>query len=177
MSRVGKSPIFIPTGVIIELDGLKINVKGPKGELTKVFVGNIEIVLQDKFLVVKPLSKSKKAREMWGTTKRLIENMVKGVTEAFTTELELSGVGLKASVSGEYLNLALAKSHNTKIKIPQNLKINVPKPNQIILESVNKELLGEFVSITQKQRPPEPYKGKGIKIKGQYVQRKQGKKN
>lgn len=177
MSRVGKLPVLIPKGVTVELDGLKINVKGPKGELTKVFVGNIAIVLQDKLLTVKPLSKNKKAREMWGTTKRIINNMVKGVTEGFTTELELVGVGLKAGVSGKYLNLALAKSHNTKIEIPQNLKVTVPKPNQIILESVNKEVLGQFVAITQKQRPPEPYKGKGIRIKGQYVQRKEGKKN
>lgn len=177
MSRVGKLPIFLPEVVKIDLDGLKINVKGPKGELTKVFAGNIEIVLQDRLVTVKPLSKSKKAREMWGTVRNIINNMVKGVTEGFTTELELIGVGLKASVGGEYLNLALAKSHNTKIKIPDNLKVTVPKPNQIVLESVSKEILGQFVSITKKQRPPEPYKGKGIRIKGEYVQRKEGKKN
>lgn len=177
MSRVGKLPIFLPEGVQIELDGLKIKVKGRKGEITKVFAGNIEIVLQDRVVTVKPLSKSKKAREMWGTVRNIINNMVKGVTEGFTTELELIGVGLKAGVSGEYLNLALAKSHNTKIKISDNLKVNVPKPNQIILESVSKEILGQFISITKKQRPPEPYKGKGIRIKGQYVQRKEGKKN
>jgi large subunit ribosomal protein L6 len=176
MSRVGKLPISIPEGVKIEIDGLRVNITGPKGELTKTFSGNIEVSLQDNMIYVKPLAESKQARAMWGTARSIISNMVKGVKAGFVQELEINGVGYKAAVKDQYLNLALAKSHNTKIEIPQSIKVNVPKQNQIILEGVDKEKLGQFASIIIKQRPPEPYKGKGIKRKGQYVQRKEGKK-
>lgn len=176
MSRVGKLPISIPEGVKIEIDGLKINVTGPKGELTKTFVGSIEFSLQDNAVFVKPLTESKQARSMWGTARSIINNMVKGVKTGFVQELEINGVGYKALVKDKYLNLALAKSHNTKIEIPQKITVSVPKPNQIILESIDNQELGQFASTIIKQRPPEPYKGKGIKRKGQYVQRKEGKK-
>ncbi|WP_341763947.1 50S ribosomal protein L6 [Candidatus Tisiphia endosymbiont of Beris chalybata] len=177
MSRVGKLPVFIPSEVQVELNGLQINVTGPRGKLTKTFCGNIVISLQDRLLFVKPLTNSKKARSMWGTANRIINNMVKGVKEGFVVELEVNGIGYKAWVKDQYLNLMLAKSHNTKIEIPVNIKVNVPKQNQIILEGADKEQLGQFQAIIKRQRPPEPYKGKGIKKKGQYVQRKEGKKN
>jgi len=177
MSRVGKLPIFVPEGVKVELDGLKINVVGYKGKMTKVFAGDIEIILQNNQIIVKPLAENKNARSMWGTARSIINSMVKGVKEGFTEELEINGVGYKATVKEQYLNLMLAKSHNTKIEIPENIKVMVPKQNQIILESVDKEKLGQFISIIIKQRPPEPYKGKGIKRKNQYVQRKESKKN
>ncbi|WP_375326393.1 50S ribosomal protein L6 [Candidatus Tisiphia endosymbiont of Nemotelus uliginosus] len=177
MSRVGKLPVSIPSGVQVELDGLQVNVTGPLGALTKTFSGSIAISLQDNLLFVKPLTNSKKARSMWGTANRVISNMVNGVKTGFTVELEVNGIGYKAWVKGQYLNLMLAKSHNTKIEIPTNIKVNVPKPNSIILESADKEQLGQFKAIIKRQREPEPYKGKGIKSKGQYVQRKEGKKN
>ncbi|WP_367364413.1 50S ribosomal protein L6 [Candidatus Tisiphia endosymbiont of Nedyus quadrimaculatus] len=177
MSRIGKLPVPVPEGVKVELDGLKVNVVGPKGELTKTFAGSIAILLQDNQLFVKPLAETKSARSMWGTARSIINSMIKGVKEGFTEELEVNGVGYKALVKDKYLNLMLAKSHNTKVEIPQNIKVTAPKQNQIILESVDKEKLGQFISIIIKQRPPEPYKGKGIKRKGQYVQRKEGKKN
>lgn len=177
MSRVGKLPVPVPEGVKVDLDGLKVNVVGPKGELSKTFAGSIAISLQDNQLFVKPLSETKGARSMWGTARSIINSMMKGVKEGFTEELEVNGVGYKVLVKDKYLNLMLAKSHNTKIEIPQNIKVTAPKQNQIILESVDKEKLGQFISIIIKQRPPEPYKGKGIKRKGQYVQRKEGKKN
>lgn len=177
MSRVGKLPIPLPEGVKVEIDGLNIIVTGPKGKMQKIFVGSIAISLQDGVLFVKPLAENKNARSMWGTARSIINSMVKGVKDGFTEELEINGVGYKASVKDRYLNLMLAKSHNTKIEIPKNIKVTTPKQNQIILESVDKEKLGQFISIIIKQRPPEPYKGKGIKRKGQYVQRKEGKKN
>jgi large subunit ribosomal protein L6 len=177
MSRIGKLPVSIPEEVKVELDGLNVNVAGPKGQITKSFAGNIEIFLQDNLLFVKPLSDSKNVRAMWGTARSIINSMVKGVKEGFVEELEINGVGYKALVKDKYLNLMLAKSHNTKIEIPNNIKVTTPKQNQIILESIDKEKLGQFISIIIKQRPPEPYKGKGIKLKGQYVQRKEGKKN
>ncbi len=177
MSRIGKLPVVVPEGVKIELDGLKISVVGFKGKLTKTFAGSIAISLQERQLFVKPLAKTKSARSMWGTTRSIISSMIKGVKEGFTEELEVNGVGYKASVKDKYLNLMLAKSHNTKIEIPQNIKVIVPRQSQIVLESVDKEKLGQFISVIIKQRPPEPYKGKGIRRKGQYIQRKEGKKN
>ena len=177
MSRVGKLPVSIPEGVKVDLNGLQVSVSGPKGQLVKSFAGSIGISLENNQILVKPLSDDKGARAMWGTARSIINSMVKGVKEGFTEELEVNGVGYKALVKDSYLNLMLAKSHNTKIEIPKYIKVSVPKQNQIILESVDKEKLGQFISIIIKQRPPEPYKGKGIKRKGQYVQRKEGKKN
>lgn len=176
MSRVGKLPVTIPQGVVVELDGLCVKVKGPKGELTKTFKGNINISLQDNNVVVKPMDDEKQTRAMWGTARNIVRNMVVGVKDGFTQELEVNGVGYRASIKGGYLNLTLGKSHNTKIEIPAGIKVDAPKQNIVILESVDKELIGQFSSIIIKQRPPEPYKGKGIKRKGQYVQRKEGKK-
>ena len=177
MSRVGKLPIIVPEDVKIDLNGLSVSVSGPKGQIDKTFAGEIEISVQDGRLLVVPLAKTKAARSMWGTARSVINGMVKGVKDGFTQELEVNGVGYRAAIKGVYLNLTLGKSHNTKIEIPKNIKAEAPKQNIIILESFNKEELGQFVATIIKQRPPEPYKGKGIKRKGQYVQRKEGKKN
>jgi large subunit ribosomal protein L6 len=176
MSRVGKLPVEILQGVTVELNGLNIKVKGPKGELSKTFKGNIGISVVDNHVVVVPNDEEKQTRAMWGTARSIIKNMVKGVKDSFTQELEVNGVGYRASIKGKYLNLTLGKSHNTKIEIPEGVKADAPKQTIVTLESVDKELLGQFSSVIIKQRPPEPYKGKGIKRKGQYVQRKEGKK-
>lgn len=176
MSRVGKLPIVIPAGVKVELDGLKVTVIGPMGNLVKEFNGEISISIEEGYVIVKPLAQTKQARAMWGTARNIINNMVKGVAQGFTQELEVNGVGYRANVKGIYLNLTLGKSHNTKIEIPKNIKIDTPKQNIITLTSADKEQLGQFIAIIIKQRPPEPYKGKGIKRKGQYIQRKEGKK-
>lgn len=177
MSRVGKLPVAVPEGVNVDLNGLSVNVKGPKGELAKTFAGNIEIVKDGTNIVVSPKDKTKHARAMWGTARSIINGMVQGVKEGFSQELEVNGVGYRVSVKGTYLNLSLGKSHNTKMEIPAEIKVETPKQNIIILNSPNKEALGQFAAQIIKQRPPEPYKGKGIKKKGQYVQRKEGKKN
>jgi len=176
MSRIGKLPISIPEGVQVELNGLNVKVSGPKGQVTKTFAGNILINLQDNYISVSPLNQNNDARSMWGTSRSIINGMVIGVKQGFVEELEVNGVGYRASVKGDYLNLALGKSHNTKIEIPKNIKVDTPKQNVIMLESVDKEKLGQFIATIIKQRPPEPYKGKGIKRKGQFVQRKEGKK-
>ena len=177
MSRVGKLPIAIPAGVNVEIQGLNVMVKGSKGELAKSFAGMIEIITENNCVLVKPLDSSKGARAMWGTARSIINGMVKGVHEGFSEELEVNGVGYRAAVKGNYLNLTLGKSHNTKIEIPNVIKVDVPKQNAITLQSVDKEKLGHFIALIVKQRPPEPYKGKGIKRKGQYIERKEGKKN
>ncbi|MFV9930147.1 MAG: 50S ribosomal protein L6 [Rickettsia endosymbiont of Haemaphysalis japonica] len=177
MSRVGKLPITIPEGVKISLNDLEVKISGPKGELSKTFKGNIAISLAENKLLVKPLAANKNARAMWGTARSIISNMVTGVKEGFKLKLEINGVGYRAMVKGKYLNLMLAKSHNTKIEIPSDIKIEMPKQNIIILEGTDKEKLGQFASIIIKQRPPEPYKGKGIKFENQFIPRKEGKKN
>lgn len=177
MSRVGKLPIIIPEGVKVGLNDLEVKISGPKGELSKSFKGRIGISLAENKLLVKPLSSSKSARAMWGTARSIISNMVTGVKEGFKLQLEINGVGYRAMMKGKYLNLMLAKSHNTKIEIPSHIKVEVPKQNIIILEGMDKEKLGQFASIIIKQRPPEPYKGKGIKFENQFIPRKEGKKN
>lgn len=177
MSRVGKLPVAVPEGVMVEINGLSLNVKGPKGSLNKTFKGNISIMLENNSVVVTPKDQEKQTRAMWGTARSIIQNMVFGVKTGFTEELEVNGVGYRAAVKGNFLNMTLGKSHNTKIEIPALVKVDTPKQNIVTLESIDKELLGQFSSVIIKQRPPEPYKGKGIKRKGQYVQRKEGKKS
>lgn len=176
MSRVGKVPVSLTNGAKVEISGLNIKVLGSKGTLEKTFAGDISIEQNDETVVVKPLNSTNAARAMWGTARSIISGMVKGVTIGFSEELEVNGVGYRAAVKGKYLNLTLGKSHNTKIEIPEGIKVEAPKQNVITLESINKEMLGEFIAVIKRQRPPEPYKGKGIKRKGEYVQRKEGKK-
>jgi len=176
MSRIGKLPVAIPDGVTVELKGLNVSVKGPNGFLYKEFKGNIAITVDGKNVLVNPLGQDKNSKSMWGTARNIINNMVTGVKTPYKQELEVNGVGYRAAVKGNFLNLALGKSHNTKIEIPDGVKVVTPKQNIVELESIDKELLGQFSSLIIKQRPPEPYKGKGIKKKGQYVQRKEGKK-
>lgn len=176
MSRVGKVPVSLTQGAKVEISGLNIKVHGTKGTLEKKFVGDIMIEQTGETIVVKPLNDTSAAKAMWGTARSIINSMVKGVTVGFSEELEVNGVGYRAAIKGKYLNLTLGKSHNTKIEIPEGIKVETPKQNIITLESINKEKLGEFIAVIKRQRPPEPYKGKGIKRKGEYVQRKEGKK-
>ena len=163
MSRVGKLPVTIPEGVKVQISGLNVKVEGPKGSLEKVFAGSIIIEQKDATIVVKPLDDTTPARAMWGTARSVINGMIIGVTTGFSEELEVNGVGYRASVRGKYLNLTLGKSHNTKIEIPDEVKVVTPKQNVISLESYDKEKLGQYVAIIRRQRPPEPYKGKGIR--------------
>ncbi|NRB10477.1 MAG: 50S ribosomal protein L6 [Rickettsiaceae bacterium] len=176
MSRVGKLPIPSPEGVKVEISGLNVKVQGPKGTLEKTFAGDIKIEQIDNTIVVKPTSETSNAKAMWGTARSIISSMVIGVSDGFKEELEVNGVGYRAAIAGKYLNLTLGKSHNTKIEIPDYIKLATPKQNIIVLESIDKEKLGQYIAIIRRQRPPEPYKGKGIKCKGEYVQRKEGKK-
>ena len=176
MSRVGKVPVSLTQGAKVEISGLNIKVHGTKGTLEKKFAGDIMIEQSGEAIVVKPLNDTTAAKAMWGTARSIINSMVKGVTVGFSEELEVNGVGYRAAIKGKYLNLTLGKSHNTKIEIPEGIKVETPKQNIITLESINKEKLGELIAVIKRQRPPEPYKGKGIKRKGEYVQRKEGKK-
>lgn len=177
MSRVGKVPVVIPDNVKVTVDNLAVKVEGPKGALMKAFSGNVAISLQDGSVIVKPLDEEKHSRAMWGTVRSIIQNMVLGVTIGFKEELEVKGVGYRAAVKGKYLNLVLGKSHNTIIEIPDGIKASTPKQDVIELEAISKDKLGQFVAVIKNQRPPEPYKGKGIKRKGEFTIRKEGKKS
>jgi large subunit ribosomal protein L6 len=173
MSRVGKLPVKIDSGVKVDVSGLHIKIHGPRGLLEKTFAGKIDISVVDSEIIVKMLDES--ARAMWGTARSIINNMVCGVTSGFKEELEVNGVGYKASVKDGYLNLLLGKSHNTKLKIPDGISVDTPKQNSIILECNDKQKLGAYVALIKQQRLPEPYKGKGIKKKDEYIPRKEGK--
>jgi len=177
MSRIGKLPIQVVAGVKVEVSGLFIKVQGPKGSIEKEFYGPILIEYKDSQIVVKPLNNSTEAKSMWGTARSIINGMVVGVKDGFRKELEVNGVGYRASVKGNYINLTLGKSHNTKIQIPEGIKVETPNQTLIILESYDKHKIGQYVATIRSQRPPEPYKGKGIRLKGEYVQRKEGKKS
>ena len=176
MSRVGKVPVQVAEDVKVEISGLTVKVQGPKGSLEKEFAGLISIEYKDSRIIVKPLDDSAEAKAMWGTARSIINGMVIGVKDGFKEELEVNGVGYRAIVKGKYLNLTLGKSHNTKIEIPEGIKVETPKQTVIMLESHDKHKLGQYVATIRSQRPPEPYKGKGIRRKGEYVQRKEGKK-
>lgn len=177
MSRVGKVPVSVPENVKVTVNGLHIKVEGPKGILEKSFMGNLSISLEENSVVVKSLSEEKHSKAMWGTARSIINNMILGVTSGYKEELEVNGVGYRASVKGKYLTLSLGKSHNTMIEIPEGVKAVTPKQDAIELTANNKEELGQFVAVIKNQRPPEPYKGKGIKRKGEFIIRKEGKKS
>lgn len=176
MSRVGKLPVSVSQEVNVKISGLVVEISGPKGVLKKEFFGPVSLKIENNQIFVSPLDSSKQALSMWGTVRNVINSMVIGVTKGFFEELEVNGVGFRAAVKGKYLNLSLGKSHNTKIEIPSYIKVDTPKQNLINLESFDKEKLGQYVAVIRSQRPPEPYKGKGIKRKNEYIQRKEGKK-
>jgi len=178
MSRVGKKPIIIPEGVEIKIDGQKVTVKGPKGEISREFRPEIKIEMKDDEILVSPQrerEKLKEIRALWGLTRMLIFNMVEGVTSGFEKKLEIEGIGFKAETSGEEFVLYVGFSHPVKLKIPEGIKISVEK-NVIVVSGIDKELVGQFSAIIRKTKPVEPYKGKGIKYAGEIVRRKVGKK-
>jgi len=175
MSRVGKKPILIPENVEIKIEGQKIIVKGPKGELQREIRPEIKLeVEKDKILVI-PQKKTKGTKAFWGLTRALVFNMIKGVTEGYEKKLQLEGVGYKANLEGEELVLQVGFSHPVKIEKPEGVNFSVEK-NIITVSGINKELVGQIAAKIRKVRPPEPYKGKGIRYVGEEVRRKAGKK-
>jgi large subunit ribosomal protein L6 len=175
MSRVGKKPIEIPDGVEVKLEGQKAVVKGPKGELSLQVRPEIKISLEGKKITVKPEKETKDVRALWGLTRALIFNLIKGVTEGFEKKLEIEGVGYRASLEGQDLILQMGFSHPVKIESPEGIKFSVEK-NVITVSGIDKELVGGISAKIRKVRPPEPYKGKGIRYEGEKVRRKLGKK-
>ena len=176
MSRIGKQPIVVPAGVLVSIDPGRVTVSGPKGELRQVVPQRMKIEQEDgKITVTRPTDRGPD-RALHGLTRTLIANMVEGVTNGFTKTLEIQGVGYRALLKGRDLELALGYSHPVPIKAPEGIEFEVPIPTRIIVKGNNKQVVGEIAAIIRKQRPPEPYKGKGVRYQGEYVARKVGKR-
>ncbi len=174
MSRIGKNPIAVPDKVEVKVDGAHVSVKGPKGQLEYTFTDSVQIIHQGKEVQVRPIGESKRVRSLWGTTRTLIDNMVVGVLDGFKKELEFNGVGYRAAVKGKTLNLSLGHSHPIDYELPEGVQAKVVK-NVIEISGANKELVGFVAAKVRSFRPPEPYKGKGIKYVGEVLIRKAGK--
>lgn len=177
MSRIGKVPIPVPAGVDIKIDRNEIIIKGPKGTLSLVTSSRVTVSRQDKALVVERHGDDKSARAFHGTTQRLVRNMVIGVTDGFKRDLEMSGVGYKAELKDGKLVLGLGFSHPVEFIAPPGVKIEVPKPTTISISGHDKQQVGQVASVIRGFRPPEPYKGKGVRYSDEVVRRKEGKKN
>jgi len=175
MSRIGKKPVAIPKDVKVEVKDGAIFVEGPKGKLNRPLHYRISIELKDNQAWVKRQADTKLDKSLHGLYRALVLNMIKGVTEGYTKELEIIGVGFKAAVQGNVLNLQLSFSHPVNFPIPEGIKIETPKPTQIIIRSIDKEKIGEVASEIRRILPPEPYKGKGIRYAGEYIKKKVGK--
>lgn len=178
MSRVGKYPVIIPNGVTVSVDNNVVTAKGKLGELSYTFDdSHVATKLEDNKVVVTPLSESKTARTLWGTTRARINTLVQGVSEGFKKEMELVGVGYKARVEGSSkLVLSLGFSHDVIFNAPKGISITCASPTQITVSGADKQLVGQVAAEIRKYRSPEPYKGKGVKYAGEYIRRKEGKK-
>ena len=175
MSRIGKNPIAVPSGVTITLDGNRVTVKGPKGELSRVIPADMKVANENGEITVNRPSDEANHKALHGLSRTLIANMVEGVTKGFSKQLDIVGVGYKAETRPYGLQLALGFSHPVEYKAPQGIKLTAPAPTQIVIEGANKEIVGQVAAELRSLRPPEPYKGKGIKYAGEQIRRKAGK--
>jgi len=175
MSRIGNKPITVPAGVEVKIDGHKITVKGPKGSLEKEFHKNMEISLDGNVLTVKRPDDEPANRSLHGLTRTLLNNMIVGTTDGFERKLEVNGVGYRASKKGNNLLLNLGYSHPVEVEAPAGITFDVPNPNEIIVKGMDKELVGQTAAVVRTKRPPEVYRGKGIKYAEEVIRRKEGK--
>ncbi len=176
MSRIGKKPVAVPKGVQASVTGQTVKVKGPKGELSLQLVDDVAVAMGDDGVTVKPRSETKRARSMWGMQRTLVQNLMVGVTDGFKRSLEIQGVGFRAAMKGKDIQLNLGYSHEVIYKVPDDIKIELPKPTEIVVSGIDKQKVGQVCAEIRKYRPPEPYQGKGVRLKGEYVFRKEGKK-
>ena len=176
MSRIGKNPVSIPSGVTLTQAGQVVTVKGPKGELSFTLPDAVTGKLEDGSFAVSPAEGAEKAKAMWGMARTMVLNMVLGVTEGFKKDLELRGVGYRAAMKGNTLNLQLGYSHEINYDAPDGIKITVAKPTEISIAGIDKQSVGQVAAIIRQYRKPEPYKGKGVRYVGEYVRIKEGKK-
>jgi large subunit ribosomal protein L6 len=176
MSRIGKKAIAIPQGVTATIEGQTVTVKGPKGQLAWTVVDEIEVKQENGEVTLSPRDDSTRARAMWGLARTLVNNMVVGVTQGFEQSLELVGVGYRAAMKGNALSMQLGFSHDVDIKPPPGITFAVPKQTEVKISGIDKQVVGETAARIRKIRPPEPYKGKGVRYAGEKVRRKEGKK-
>ena len=176
MSRVGKKVVAIPAGVTANVDGQTVKVKGPKGAVQLVLHGDVGAKLEAGGIKIDPRNETKLARALWGTSRALVANLMTGVTKGFEQRLEITGVGYRASVQGKNLQIALGYSHDIVHPIPDGITIATPKPTEIVVTGIDKQKVGQVAAVIRGFRPPEPYKGKGVRYSGEYIFRKEGKK-
>lgn len=176
MSRIGKMPIAIVSGVTVTVDGRTVKAKGSKGELELTLVPEVTVSQGEDGLTVAPVDDSQRARAMWGLSRSLVANMVQGVAEGFSKELEINGVGYRAEMQGKSLKLALGFSHDVLYPVPEGIEIKTPKPTEVVISGIDKQKVGQVAAEIRSYRPPEPYKGKGVKYVDEYIFRKEGKK-
>lgn len=175
MSRIGRQPIAVPAGVDVKIDGSTVTVKGPKGTLTRTVHNNMKIEMADGAIVVTRPDDSNLNKSLHGLTRTLLHNMVVGVTDGFKKELEVNGVGYRVAKQGKDLVMNIGFSHQVTMPEPEGITIDVPAPNKIIISGADKQQVGQFAAEVREKRPPEPYKGKGIKYADEHIRRKEGK--
>jgi large subunit ribosomal protein L6 len=176
MSRIGKKPVELPKGVSASLSGQTIEVKGPKGTRSFTATDDVTIVIEGTTVSVKPRGLSKRARQQWGMSRSMIANLVTGVSEGFKRELEIQGVGYRAAMNGNVLKLSLGYSHEVNFEAPKGITVTAPKQTEIVVEGIDEQVVGQVAANIREWKKPEPYKGKGIRYKGEYIFRKEGKK-
>jgi large subunit ribosomal protein L6 len=176
MSRIGKKAVTVPSGVTATVNGQEVAVKGPKGELKHVLADAMVAKLDKGRIEVAMREDTKEARAMWGMSRTMVANLMAGVTEGFTRRLEITGVGYRAAVQGSNLQLQLGYSHDVSYPIPKGIQVVCPKPTEIVITGIDKQKVGQVAAEIRQFRPPEPYKGKGVKYAGEYIHRKEGKK-
>lgn len=176
MSRIGKKPVPVPSGVTATINGQDVIVKGPKGELSFVVHDIVSVEMTDDGIRLDPRNQTKAARSMWGMSRTMVANLIAGVTVGFVKQLAITGVGYRAQVQGKTLNLALGFSHDVKFDIPEGVEIKCPKPTEIVINGIDKQQIGQVAANIREYRPPEPYKGKGIRYADEFIVRKEGKK-
>ncbi|TFI58849.1 50S ribosomal protein L6 [Sphingomonas parva] len=176
MSRIGKRPIPMPAGVTATTEGRTLSVKGPKGSLSLQMLDDISYEIADGSISVQPANDTKRARSFWGMQRSMVQNLVTGVTEGFTKTLEITGVGYRAAMQGKNLRLQLGYSHDVNIDVPGDLTVATPDPTTVVISGNDRQRVGQLAAEIRRWRKPEPYKGKGIKYRGEYIFRKEGKK-
>jgi len=175
MSRIGKKPVDLPSSVAATVSGQSVEIKGPKGVRTFKATDDVSLAVEENAVAVTPRGSSKRAKQQWGMSRTQIANCVLGVTEGFKKELEINGVGYRATMQGNVLKLALGYSHDVLFDVPAGITVTAPKPTEIIVEGIDQQQVGEVAAKIREWRKPEPYKGKGIKYKDEYIFRKEGK--
>ncbi|MGB7269958.1 MAG: 50S ribosomal protein L6 [Albidovulum sp.] len=176
MSRIGKKPVELPSGVSASVSGQTVEVKGPKGTLNFKATDDVTITVEGSAVSVMPRGTSKRARQQWGLSRSMVANLVQGVSTGFKKELEIQGVGYRAAIQGNVLKLSLGYSHEVNFDVPEGVTVTTPKQTEIVIEGINAQLVGQVAANIREWRAPEPYKGKGIRYKGEFIFRKEGKK-